>query len=506
MNSLTGKPTSYWVDSTTKESSFPVLNTNKTVDVAIVGGGIAGLTAAMLLKRAGKTVAVIESKTLAAGSSGYTTAKVTSLHQLIYADLIHHVGIDQARVYAESNQAALEQVAKFVEEEHIACDFSRRSAYTFTDSEQGLKKIEAEVEAALQLGLPASFVRETSLPFAIAGAVKFDHQAQFHPRKYLLHLAQCIQGDGSSVFEETRVLKIEEEKTGCRVITDQHVVTAQDVITATHLPITDSGLFFAKTYPQRSYIVAARIDPARAPEGMFIGSGEGYFSIRTTPDRDGLLLLVGGGGHKVGEVTHTEAQYQKVEDFARARFGIETFEYRWSNQDMVSFDHLPYIGKLTPLSHHVYVATGFSLWGMTNGTLSGMLLSDRILGIHNPWADLYDATRATPFVTPTGIKQTLSVGMHWVGDRLKGLGTSALSEVAPGEGQLVTIDGEQLGAYRDEQGAMHAVSAVCPHLGCIVAWNSAEKSWDCPCHGSRFDCEGEVLNGPTVKNLKVHQV
>jgi glycine/D-amino acid oxidase-like deaminating enzyme/nitrite reductase/ring-hydroxylating ferredoxin subunit len=505
MQSLTGKPISYWIDSTS-DTSFPTLSSEITVDVAIVGGGIAGLTAAMLLKKAGKTVAVIESKKMAAGSSGYTTAKVTSLHQLIYADLLNHLGLDKARVYAESNQAALEQVAKFVEQEKIDCDFSRRSAYTFSESESGLKQIEAEVEAALKLGLPASFVQETSLPFEIAGAVKFDHQAQFHPRKYLLHLAQCIQGDGSFVFEDIRVLNVEEEPTGCRVITNSHVVTAQEVIITTHLPILDSGLFFAKTYPKRSYIVGARIEPDKAPEGMFIGSGEGYFSIRTTPDRDGLLLLVGGGGHKVGEVTKTEAQYQQVEDFARARFGIDTFDYRWSNQDMVSFDQLPYIGKLTPLSNHTYVATGFSLWGMTNGTLSGMLLSDRILGIHNAWADLYDSTRVTPFVTPTGIKQTISVGMHWVGDRLKGLGTSALSEVAAGEGQLVTIDGEKLGAYRDEQGVIHAVSAVCPHLGCIVAWNSAEKSWDCPCHGSRFDCDGGVIDGPAVKDLPVHSV
>ncbi|MGL5082793.1 MAG: FAD-dependent oxidoreductase [Microcoleaceae cyanobacterium] len=500
MHSLTGKPISYWIDST-PETSFPPLNHDMAVDVAIVGGGIAGLTTAMLLKRAGKTVAVIESQKIAAGVSGHTTAKVTSLHQLIYADLVQNLGIDKARIYAESNQAALERVAKFVDEEGIDCDFSRRSAYTFTESEAGLKQIEKEVDAALKLGLPATFVQETSLPFAIAGAVKFDHQAQFHPRKYLWHLAQDLQGDGSFVFEDTRVVNVEEGMP-CRVMTHQGVVSAPKVVITTHLPILDSGLFFAKTYPKRSYIVGARIDPNRAPEGMFIGSGDGYFSIRTTPDRDGLLLLVGGGGHKVGEVTKTEEQYQKVEDFARQRFGIDTFDYRWSTQDMVSFDQLPYIGKLLPLNPHIYVATGFSLWGMTKGTLSGMLLSDLILGIDNPWTDLYDSTRITPFATPAGIKQTISVGMHWVGDRLKGLGTSALSEMTPGEAKLVTINGEKLGAYRDEQGSIHTVSAVCSHLGCILAWNSAEKSWDCPCHGSRFGCNGEVLHGPAVKDLK----
>lgn len=506
MNSSPHKPSSFWIEST-PEPSFSPLSSDLAVDVAIVGGGIAGLTTAMLLKKAGKTVAILESKQIAAGVSGHTTAKVTSLHQLIYAELLQDLGLNKAQVYAESNQVALERVARFVEEEAIDCDFSRQSAYTFTESEQGLKAIRKEVEAALKLGLPASFVQETSLPFAIAGAVKFDHQAQIHPRKYLLHLAKCIQGDGSHVFAETRVLNVEEGKTVCQVTTDRYRVTAQDVVITTHLPIDDGGLFFAKTYPQRSYIIGARVDADLVPKGMFIGSGDGYFSIRSTPDQDDTLLLIGGGGHKVGEISKTEEQYQKVEDFARSRFGIDTVDYRWSTQDMVSFDKLPYIGKLTPFSHHVYVATGFSLWGMTKGTLSGMLLSDLILGINNPWAMLYDATRATPFLTPEAIKQTVSVGMHWVGDRLKGLDTSSLSEVAPGEAQLVTIAGEKLAAYRDDQGTMHAISAVCPHLGCILAWNNAEKSWDCPCHGSRFDgCDGVLLHGPAVKDATVHQI
>jgi glycine/D-amino acid oxidase-like deaminating enzyme/nitrite reductase/ring-hydroxylating ferredoxin subunit len=508
MNPSTIKLISYWIESIPK-SVFPSLHEDLIVDVVVVGSGIAGMTTAMLLKKAGKTVAVVDARKIAEGVSGHTTAKVTSLHQLIYANLIENLGIDKARIYAESNQAALEQVAKFVEEEKIDCDFSRRSAYTFAESAHGLIKIQEEVTASLQLGLPATFVQETPLPFPVMGAIRFDHQAQFHPRKYLLHLAQCIQDDGSYVFENTKVTNAESGKTFCQVTTDRGVITAQQVVITTHLPILDSGLFFAKTYPKRSYIIGARINPDRAPEGMFIGCGKEYFSIRTTPDREsldenGVLLLIGGGGHKVGEVINTEAQYQKVEDFARERFGIDTFDYRWSTQDMVSFDKLPYIGNLTPTSPDLYVATGFSLWGMTNGTLAGMLLADRILDITNPWINLYDSTRITPFVTPEGIKHTINVGMHWVGDRFKGLNISELAQVEAGEGQLVTIDGEKIAAYRDEQGAIHAISAVCPHLGCILAWNNAEKSWDCPCHGSRFGCDGAVLHGPAISDLKVY--
>lgn len=500
MATLSGKPISFWIDST-PTTHYPSSGSNISVDVAIIGGGIVGITAATLLKRAGKTVAVIESRQIITGVSGHTTAKVTSLHQLIYADLIKQVGEQKARLYAESNQAAIERVAAFVAEEQIECDFSRRSAYTFTESEDELSQIKDEVEATLKLGLPASFVRETSLPFAIAGAVKFDNQAQFHVRKYLLHLAKNIPGSGSHLFENIRVQKVE-EGTPCQVVTDQGMINAQDVIVATHLPILDQGLFFAKTYPKRSYIIGARIDPAKAPEGMFIGSGKEYYSIRTTPYEKGLLLLVGGGGHKVGTVTDTEERYQKLETYARSRFGVEEFEYRWSTQDMVSFDKLPYIGKLTPFNQHIYVATGFSLWGMSKGTMSGMLLSDLILGKENAWAELYDATRATPFLTPKSIQEGLDVARRWVGDRFKGLQSNSFAEVTTGEGKLLTIDGEKIAAYRDEQGAVHAVSAVCTHLACIVNWNNAEKSWDCACHGSRFNCDGEVLHGPAVKDLE----
>lgn len=499
-----GKQVSFWIDST-PTTAYPAFGEPISVDVAIIGAGIVGLTAATQLKKAGKTVVVIESGHVAAGVSGHTTAKITSLHQLIYADLIEQIGEPKARLYGESNQAAIAFVAELVATEQIDCDFSRQSAYTFAEPDSELDLIRQEVEAALKLGLPASFVQETSLPFTIAGAVKFDNQAQFHVRKYLLHLAQAIPGDGSHLLEHTRVLKVEEEDP-CQVITEHGVIKAHDVIVATHLPILDQGLFFAKTYPQRSYIVGAKIDPAKAPQGMFIGSGKGSHSIRTTPYDGGLLLLVGGEGHKVGTVTDTETCYQKLETYVRNHFDIDAISYRWSTQDMVSFDRLPYVGKLTPFSHHTYVANGFSLWGMSKGTMSGMLLSDLILGKENPYAELYDATRATPFLKPEFVKNSLDVAARWVGDRLKNIESSSLIEVANGEGKLLTIDGDKIATYRDNQGTVHAVSAVCPHLACIVSWNNAETSWDCACHGSRFTYDGKVIHGPSVKDLELQNI
>ncbi|AFY75474.1 glycine/D-amino acid oxidase, deaminating (plasmid) [Synechococcus sp. PCC 7502] len=500
MTSLSGKHASFWIDST-PVTTYPSLENRLSVDVAIIGGGIVGLTVATLLKRAGKTVAVIESRQVALGVSGHTTAKVTALHQLIYADLIEQIGQQKAKLYAESNLAGVEQVAAFVSEEQIDCDFSRQSSYTFAERDIELDQIKDEVEAAHKLGLPATFITETSLPFAIAGAIKLENQAQFHVRKYLLHLAKNIAGAGSYLFENTRVQRVDDGDS-CYVVTDLGVINAQDVVVATNLPILNLGLFFAKTYPERSYIVGAKIDPAKAPQGMYIGSGKSSHSIRTTPYEDGLLLLVGGEGHKVGTVTNTEERYQKLESYARDRFGIDTFAYRWSNQDMVSFDKLPYIGNLTPFNKHIYVATGFSLWGMSKGTMSGMILSDLILGKDNPYTDLYDSLRATPFVTVESVKQEASVVTRWIGDRFKGLLSSSFSEVAKGEGKLLTIDNEKVAAYRDEQGTIHAVSATCTHLACIVSWNNAEKSWDCACHGARFSCDGKVIQGPAVRDLE----
>lgn len=491
---------SFWIDSTLA-SNYPSLTQDISVDVAIVGGGLVGVTAAKLLKQAGKTVALIEADRIGAGVSGHTTAKLTSLHQLIYADLVEKFGIDKAKIYADSNQAALEKVAALVRLENIDCDFSRQDAYTFARTLDGVDKIEAEVKAAHKVGLSAEYVSDVDLPFQVAGAIKLSNQAQFHPRKYMLHLAGTLAGEGSHVFEQTRVVTVKGESP-CRVMTAQGAaVTAEDVIVATNLPILDQGLFFAKSYPKRSYLIGAYIDPASAPSGIFIGIGPTYRSIRTTPTDDGrTLLLMGGEGHKVGDTDNTSERYQRLVSDLKTDFGIDTVDYRWSSQDMVSFDKLPYIGHLTPMSNHTYVATGFSHWGMSKSTLSAMILSDLILGNSNPWTETYEATRATPFVTQTSIKENLDVGSRWVGDRVKGIFTSQ-DDIQPGEGKLITVDGEKVAAYRDESGQVHKVSPVCPHLGCVVDWNAAEKSWDCPCHGSRFDYDGNILQGPAVKCL-----
>lgn len=499
-HNLPGKPISYWIDSTL-ETAYPRAPHDLDVDVAVVGAGIVGITTAYLLKQAGQRVALIEADRICSGVSGHTTAKLTALHELIYSSLLENHGEEKARLYGESNLAAIEKVAQLVRDENIDCDFSRTSAYTFSESASDRDRLEAEAEAAIHLGLPAKFVESSPLHFPIAGAVCFENQAQFHPRKYLLNLAHKVPGEGSYVFENTRVREVKESEP-CRVVTDSGTLTARDVVVTTNLPILDKGLYFAKTFPKRSYLVGAYIDPQQAPEGVHISLAERHYrSIRTTPHNGQTLLMIGGEGHKTGSVPDPEEGYRRLEDYARQRFGVERCDYRWSSQDFVSFDSLPFIGQLTPTSNHVYMATGFGLWGMTKGTMSAMLLSDLVLGRSNPWAELYDSTRATPFVSKKSVKNNFDVASRWVGDRFKGKSENRLSQLQPGEGELVNLDGEKVAAYRKPDGELETRSAVCPHLGCIVDWNAADRTWECPCHGSRFSCDGDIIQGPAVNQL-----
>lgn len=467
----------------------------------MVGGGIAGLTSALLLKRSGKTVAVIESKEILHGATGYTTAKVTSLHHLIYADLIAKHGEERARLYGEAQEAALRFITETAETSGIECDLETQDAFTYTEDPSLVGEIRDEVEAAKRLGLPADFTRETDLPFDVAGAVRFTGQAQFHPRKFLVGIAGEIAGDGSYIFERTRADGLGRSDGSVIVHTDRGDVAAPDVIVATHLPIFDRGFFFAKAHPHRSYCITAR--QQKPLEGMYISVGGSTRSLRSAPYEDGSLLLVGGEGHKTGQDLHNEDRYLRLQDYVSERFGATDFVHRWSTHDYASLDRIPYIGRLSRAHEDVFVATGFGKWGMTNGVVSAMILSDEILGRQNPWAHVFDSKRITPQAsTKEFVTENANVAKIFVGDRVNHPQKTSAEELAPGEGGVVSVDGKKAAAFRDEMGALHAFSHVCTHLGCHVRWNPAEKSFDCPCHGSRFDSHGKVIQGPAVKDLE----
>jgi len=495
------EPRSLWIEST-PETSYAMLPEGLEVDVAIVGGGIAGITAALLLKRAGKSVAVLEAKRILHGATGYTTAKVTAAQGIAYTTIAKNFNEEGARLYAEANQAALDLIASLAEEEALDCEFERKPNYVYCESRDERSKIEHEVEAAQRAGLEAKLVEETPLPYPVECAFRLDEQAQFHPRKYLLPLAEKLNSEGSHVLELTRVLNVKDSGL-ISVETDRGTLSAGDIVLASHLPLADRGFFFAKAHPERSYALAARIQPDQDPQGMYINIATPTRSVRTARDEEGLLLLVGGEGHRPGAEPHPDARYLALEEFVRRHWQADEFPYRWSTQDYTPLDGVPYVGRLTRRSEHIYVATGFKKWGMTNGTAAAIILTDAILGRDNPWAGLYDSKRLKPLASaPTFIKENTAVAKHFVADRLNRGEKATLNAVLPGEGRLLKFGTQKIAAYRDDNGYLHTLSPVCTHLGCHVKWNPAERSWDCPCHGSRFSGPGAVIEGPATRDLE----
>lgn len=494
-DTLAGKPTSLWLD-TTPTTDFPPLPGGEAVDVAVLGGGIAGLTAARQLLKAGKSVVVVEARRIIADVTGHTTAKITALHNLIYHQLIEMFGEAKARLYGQANLAAIEHIAATVQEMGIDCDFLRTEAYTYAETAGEAARVRKEAEALGQLGLPGALVFETPLPYPVTAAVRMENQARFHPRKYLLAVAEDFVKNGGLLFEETRVLNYADGDP-CEVETERGNLRARDVIVASHFPLSDRSFYSTRLSPNASYVVAVRLrEPA--PPGMFITTDSSH-SLRSHPGPDGELWLVGGEGHKAGQGGDTVARYERLEEWARANFPVQSVEYRWSTQDNWTVDHLPYIGRATPAAKHCWVATGFGGWGMTNGTVSGLLLSDLILGRENPWADVFDPNRLPLKSVGSFVSQNVDAVSHLVGDRFE---PGAEETLAPGEGAILETDDGKLAVYKDEAGISHRLSPICTHLGCTVAWNPAEKTWDCPCHGSRFATDGAVLHGPAVQPLE----
>ena len=491
---------SLWI-ATTEDPGFQSLGAPLDVDVAVIGAGIAGLTTALLLKKAGLRVAVIEASGICLGATGHTTAKVSSQHGLIYSTLSSKFGSDGARRYGEANQVALELIEQLVREHEIDCDFERRSSYVYTEQNSQVSQIEQEAEAACSAGLPAHYTEETELPWEVKAALRFDGQAQFHPRRYCLALAQMIDGDGSAVFSQTRALDVE-DGSPCVVKTDRHDVSTAYVVLATQLPFLDRGGFFAKCHPEREYALAAALEQP-APKGMYISAEQPSRSIRQQPTGEGELLVLAGDSHKPGADEDERRHYDALAQFVEERFEVRSLDYEWSTQDYIPVDRLPYIGKLRRGSERIFVATGFQKWGMTNGTAAAVLITDQILGRENPWSDLFDPNRVKPAASSKEFaRENLSVARHFVGDRITLRGSLEPGELGPGEGRVVSHGLEQVAVSRGEDGELRALSARCTHLGCIVNWATAERTWDCPCHGSRFADDGEVVQGPATRPLE----
>lgn len=496
-----GPHPSIWTTTTPVRTTFPKLDRDVDVDVCVVGGGITGLTTALMLHDAGARVALLEGRELATGTTGFTTAKVTSLHGLAYTELLKTVGEDKARLYGEANEAAVEVVRSLIDRFAIDCAASDRPAYTYTTEPEKLSKVREEAALAERLGLPASFTEQTELPFPVLGAVRFERQLAFHPRDYCLGLAEALRAADVPVFERTWVHDVDEDGDRAVVTAEGGTVRAGDVVLATLLPFVDAGGYFAKAHPVRSYSLVARVT-GPIPQGMYLGADTPSRTLRSVPLDDGTEgLLLGGRSHKVGQGGSTQRHHDEIEAWARGTFDVQSVEARWSAHDYVTVDQVPYVGR-SARRQRTWVATGFKKWGLSNGTAAAAVLSAQLTGGTSPWAGLYDATRVNPSRESVQelVKENVNVGKRFVVDHLRRL-TARSAALAPGEGRLVDLDGDKVAAYRDDDGTLHAVSAICRHLGCTVDWNDAERSWDCPCHGSRYDIDGKVICGPTTEAL-----
>jgi glycine/D-amino acid oxidase-like deaminating enzyme/nitrite reductase/ring-hydroxylating ferredoxin subunit len=479
---------------------YPALNGDRETDVAIVGGGISGLTAAVLLARNGRRVSVLEGDSVGSGETGYTTAHLTEAVDARYHTLIKNFGEDGARLVAASTRTAIDCIESLARERGDCCGFARVPGYLYSERQADVESLANELDAARRAGCRVEWVDQVPLPFRTAGAVRWEHQAQIHAIAYLHALLHEATSRGARIYEDTRVVGVNDGEP-CVVQTEHGTIRAKQVFVAANVPVNNRVLLHTKLAPYRSYVIAN--ESAASVEGLFWDTDDPYHYTRMETVAGGTFLIVGGEDHRTGIEGETDVHYERLIEYARQRFGLSGATYRWSGQIIEPVDGLPYIG-LNTASRHVYVATGYGGNGMTFGTLAGMIVSDLILGNSNPYAQLYDATRIKPIASAYDyVTENAAFPAQLLKDRLTSFNAEdrPVESLRPGEGGIFPSDEGKVAVCRDREGGLHSVSAVCTHLGCDVAWNHSEQTWDCPCHGSRFSPDGRVINGPAVSDL-----
>lgn len=508
-NETSGFHESYWTDSAPRPE-FPTLNEDINTDVVIVGAGIAGLSVAYNLVKAGRKVVVLEDGLIGSGETGRTTAHLSNALDDRYAEIEKTFGKEVSALAGASHTAAITFIENTIKAENIDCDFMRLDGYLFLHPSDKTKTLQDEFEATRNAGIATELM--ASVPGLVSHegpCLRFPYQAQFHPMKYLIGLCKAITDGGGLIYCKSHVTKITSEA----VEANDYRVTAQEIVVATNTPVNDLVTMHTKQHPYRSYVIAAEVPKGSLPYALWWDTGDQdspwvskpYHYARLQPFNEMAdLLIIGGEDHKTGQAEREnvpeEQRYMRLEQWARQRFPkISNIAYTWSGQVMEPVDMLGFIGT-NPGDENIFIATGDSGNGMTHGTIAGILLSDLIMGRRNPWTKIYDPSRITLSTAGDFIREGTNMAAQYLDFFAPG-DVDSLQNLREGEGAIMRSGGQKVAVYKDPGSQIHVFSAVCPHLGCYVRWNNDEKSFDCPCHGSRFSCEGKVVNGPAISDL-----
>ena len=498
--------TSIWMATANTPSQSPLKESIRT-DICIIGAGIAGLTTAFLLGREGRSVVVLDDGAIGGGMTGRTTAHLTNAYDDRYVEIERLHGAEASRLTAESHTAAIDKIAEIVSNEKIDCGFEWVDGFLFGATADAVELLDDELAAAHRAGLTGveKVTRAPIESFDTGVALRFPRQAQFHPLEYMNGLARAILRDGGRIFGQTHATKIDggiEGGTEARVETSHGpVVTSEVVVVATNTPVNDLVAIHTKQAPYVTYVIGVRVPKGSVTRGLYWDTGDPYHYVRLQSENSSDILIVGGEDHKTGQANNGNERFAHLEHWTRERFPqMGEVEYRWSGQVMEPVDGLAFIGRNPLDDDNVYIATGDSGQGMTHGTIAGMLLTDLIQGRENKWEDLYNPSRIRLKALPEYASENINVAGQYA-DYVTAGDIKSEEELKPGEGAIMREGVSKIAVYRDQAGTIHKLSAACPHLGCIVAWNSTEETWDCPCHGSRFGANGQVYQGPANSNL-----
>lgn len=494
---------SIWIDTVPKIiNNSEKLNTDISCDVTIVGGGITGLTCAYYLSKKGLKVVVLEKDSLMSKTSGHTTAKITAQHGLFYKYLIDTFGVETAKKYLTCNLKAIDNIKKIIDDEKIDCDFEYENSYVFTKSNSYIQDIKDEVKATHMLGFDSKLLTKIPLPISnVLCAIEFPNQAQFNPRKYAVGLCNSILNNHGLIFEDSKVTDIQKIKDIYSTSVGDHTVESKYVILATRYPFINApGFYFLKMYQTLSYCATFELSDNIFP-GMYINAENPTLSARIAKCNDKNVLLLSGCSHKVGKTSGVSDPYSTLTTFAHSIDSNSQLISKWVTEDSVSLDKLPYIGKFSSFMPNMFIPSGFKKWGMTLSNVASNIIVDEILGNKNEYSDIFDSTRLHPIQNKEEMGNMLKEATSSIVIKKFNLPSATIQSIALNEGKIIEFEGAKVGVYKDKDGNIYKIKPVCPHLGCELSWNPVNKSWDCPCHGSRFDYSGKLLYGPALHDL-----